>query len=250
MFPWGVPGEEHKIIVAPVFKDTSGPTQADIRGERGKYRVQFLLARPGYPITKEREHRFIDEVVGTSHIRIVKAEAERKQNDPASIVLQVLGKNYRIAGLADKDGFLGKLVCELEADSSEAAETEAYGSLAPFLSAWSMNVDIPIHVETIQVTNLTTQVNSLRVVTPHFEMNFGAGTQPFFLDEFCQYASIYREGLNSNKWLLSISLLLQNHREFDCEAGTGSPSKEIGRQRSSERIRDHPHGNGRHFGAS
>jgi hypothetical protein len=193
--PWGVPGEEHRVIVAPVFKGTGGPSEADIRGQRGSYRVQFLLARPGYPITKEREHKFIDDVVGTSHIRIVKPKAERQHNDADSIVLQLLGKNYRIAGLADKDGFLGKLVCELEADNSQAAETEAYGSLAPFLSAWSMNVDIPIHIETIQVTNLTTHVSFLRAVTPHFEMNFGGGTQSFFLDEFCQYASIYREGL-------------------------------------------------------
>jgi hypothetical protein len=196
--PWGVPGEEHKIIMAPVLKGTAGPTEADIRGQRGQYRVQFLLARPGYPIRKEREHKFIDDVVGTSHIRIVKPEAERGLSDVDRIVLQLLGKNYQIIGIADKDGFLGKLVCELDADSNQAAETEAYGSLAPFLSAWSMNVDIPIHVETIQVTNLTTHVSFLRAVTPHFEMNFGGGTQPFFLDEFCQYASIYREGLNTN----------------------------------------------------
>jgi Methylamine utilization protein MauJ len=196
--PWGVPGEEHKIIVAPIFKGTPGPTQADIRGQRGKYRVQFLLARPGYPIRKEREHKFIDDVVGTSHIKIVKPEAERSLNDADRIVLQLLGKNYQIIGIADKDGLLGKLICELDADSNQAAETEAYGSLAPFLSAWSMNVDVPIHVETIQVTNLTTHVSFLRAVTPHFEMNFGGGTQPFFLDEFCQYASIYREGLNTN----------------------------------------------------
>jgi hypothetical protein len=196
--PWGVPGEEHKIIMAPVFKGTAGPTDADIRGQQGRYRVQFLLARPGYPIRKEREHKFIDDVVGTSHIKIVKPEAERGLNDAERIVLQLLGKNYQIIGIADKDGFLGKLVCELDADSNQAAETEAYGSLAPFLSAWSMNVDVPIHVETIQVTNLTTHVSFLRAVTPHFEMTFGGGAQPFFLDEFCQYASIYREGLNTN----------------------------------------------------
>ena len=184
--------------MAPVFKGTAGPTPADIRGQPGKYRVQLLLARPGYPIRKEREHKFIDDVVGTSHIRIVKPEAERALNDADRIVLQLLGKTYQIVGIADKDGFLGKLACELDADSNEAAETEVYGSVAPFLSAWSMNVDIPIHVETIQVTNLTTHVSFLRAVTPHFEMNFGGGMQPFFLDEFCQYASIYREGLNTS----------------------------------------------------
>lgn len=196
--PWGVAGEESKIIVAPILKGASVPTPAEIGGQRGMHRVQFLLARPGYPIRKEREYKFIDDVMGTSHLKIVKPEVERGSKDADQLLLQLRGKNYQLVGLADKNGFLGKLICELEADSNQAAEMEAYGSLAPFLSAWSMNADIPIHVETIQVTNLTTQISFLRVVTPHFEMNFPGGTHPFFLDEFCQYASIYREGLNTN----------------------------------------------------
>jgi hypothetical protein len=151
-----------------------------------------------YPIRKEREHKFIDNVIGSSHLKIVKPEGERRPEDPHQILLQLLGKNYQLIGHPDKDGFLGKLVCELEADNNDAAESEAYGSVAPFLSAWSMNADIPIHVETIQVTNLTTHTSYLRVVTPHFDMNFGGGIHPAFRDEFCQYASIYREGLNSN----------------------------------------------------
>jgi hypothetical protein len=196
--PWGVPGEEHKLIVAPVFKGPSGPTQDDIRGRPGRYRIQFLLARPGYPLTKEREHKFIDDVVGTSHIRIVKPRAERAVHDAERILLQLHGKNYQFVGLPNDDGFLGKLVCELDAEGSAAAEKDAYDAITPFLSAWSINIDIPIHVETIQVTDLTTQVSFLRVVAPHFEMNFGGGVQPLFRDEFCQYASIYREGLNTN----------------------------------------------------
>lgn len=197
--PWGVPGEEHKLIVAPVFKDgPTDPNQMNIAGQRGPYRVQFLLARPGYSTHDEREHKFIDDIVGTSHVRMAKPESERGPHDVEKVILALLGKSYQIVGLPDKQGFLGKLVAELEAESAAGAEQEAYGSLAPFLSAWSMNADIPIHVETIQVTDLKTQVSTLRVVTPHFEMNFPGGQQPFFQDEFCQYASIYREGLNSN----------------------------------------------------
>ncbi len=160
--------------------------------------MQVLLARPEYPIRREHEHKFIDDIVGDSHIRLTKPEAERDLHDVDRIVLQVLGKDYKIFGLPNKEGFLGKLTVELEADNAQAAEHDAYGALAPSLSAWSMNADIPIHVETIQVTDLATHVNTLLVVTPHFEMNFGAGTQPFFVDEFCQYASIYREGLNTS----------------------------------------------------
>jgi hypothetical protein len=67
------------------------------------------------------------------------------------------------------------------------------------LSAWSLNLDVPVHVETIQVTDLTTYITSLRTKTPHFEMNWGGtGELPFFLDELCQYANVYREGLNTN----------------------------------------------------
>lgn len=198
MYPWGVPGEEHKIVVAMLRKGESPPSNESLRGQQGKYRVQFLLARPGYPIRKEREHKFIDDVMGGSHLKIAKPEAERLPDDPCQILLQLLGKNYQLIGYANREGFLGKLVCELEADNNDAAEGEAYGSIAPFLSAWSMNADIPIHVETIQVTNLTTSTSSLRVLTPHFEMNFAGGVHPLFREEFCQYASICREGLNSN----------------------------------------------------
>ena len=193
--PWGMPGEEHKIVVAFQRMGMPPPTQAELHGQQGRYRVEVLLSRPNYPIRKEREHKFIDDVVGTSHIKIAKPEAQRGPNDVDRIVLQVLGKTSQLLGIPDKDGFLGKLVCELDADSHEAAEREAYGSVAPFLSAWSMNVDIPIHVETIQVKNLTTHVAVLRVVTPHFEMNFGGGLQPdFSLTNFASMPVIYREG--------------------------------------------------------
>jgi hypothetical protein len=194
---WGVPGEEHKIFVVPVFKNRPFDTP-NLRGNRGPYKVQILLSRPGYPITEEREHKFIDGIVGESHVRIVKPKVERGPQDAEQILLQLQGKQFQFVGTASEAGFLGKLTTELEADNAEAAENEAYGAIAPFLSAYSLNLDVPVHVETIQITDLTTHVSSLRVRTPHFEMNFGGAAIPFLAEEFCQYASIYREGLNSN----------------------------------------------------
>jgi len=76
--PFGIPGEEQRIIVQPIFKD--GPldlSQVNLAGQHGQYRVQFLLARPGYAIAREREYKFIDELVGTSYLKIAKPEAER-----------------------------------------------------------------------------------------------------------------------------------------------------------------------------
>ena len=193
--PWGMPGEEHKVLTAPVFKGAD-PTKINLAGSRGRYRVQFLLSRPGYPIAGEREHKFIDNVVGESHIRITKPKAERRPEDVDQLLIEMIGKKFKFIGSANDEGLLGKFVAEFEAENAQSAENEAYGALAPALSAWSLNADVPVNIETIQVTDLTTHVNSLRVRTPHFEMNF-AGV-PVFTHEFAQYASIYREGLNTN----------------------------------------------------
>lgn len=225
--------------LAPVFKDSpQDPRKLNLQGERGPYRVQFLLGRPGYPSTKEREFKFIDEFVGTSHIQMTKPKSERGPNDIDKMVLQITGptgKNYRIIGEPNEQGFLGKLTAELEADNAAAAEHDAYGAITPFLSAWAMNVDVPLHIETIQVTDLKTHVSSLRVYTPHFEMNMAGGVSPSLQDDFCQYASIYREGLNTNSafyrflcfYKIIESLIAKRGREAGAKKAAGqNPRRE------------------------
>lgn len=197
--PWGVPGEEHQLWVVPLKAGEKPPEK--LVGTPTKYKVQLLLCRPGYPSAQEREHKFIDGIVGDSHIRIAKPVAERKPDDADRVLLQAVAYGQRInfVGMPNDRGFLGKLVVEeLFAANFHEAEAQAYEALAPFLSAWSLHLDIPVHVETIQVTNLQTLTNSLRVRTPQFEMTFAGGLSPILTDDFCQYASLYREGMNSN----------------------------------------------------
>lgn len=174
--PWGMPGEDHKVWVAPIMQG-SDRSKINLAGSRGRYKVQFLLSRPGYPITPEREHKFIDDVVGESHIRITKPKAERQPQDVEQLLIQTVGNKFQFIGSGNDEGLLGKFVAEFESENMQTAENEAYGALAPALSAWSLNADVPVSIETIQVTDLTTHVSSLRVRTPHFEMNFGGEFQ-------------------------------------------------------------------------
>jgi hypothetical protein len=197
--PWGVPGEEHQLWVVPVLKGQAPPSNAE--GNPGDYKVQMLLARPGYPYAGEREHKFIDDIVGDSHLLMAKPKAERTVTDVEKVLLQANGEGRRVTfvGLPNDKGYLGKLTVEkIHAASFNDAQTMAYKVLSPFLSAWSLHLDIPVHVETIQVTELSTFVSSLRVHTPQFEMTFSGGLTPVLSDDFCQYASIYREGMNTN----------------------------------------------------
>jgi len=201
--PWGVPGEDHQLWVVPMMAGESEATARDkIRSAPGSYKVQLLLSRPGYPFTAEREQKFIDDIVGDSHIVIAKPADQRKDpKDVDHVQLQASGHGRLVIfkGLPNENGYLGKLIVEqVAATGFDDAEATVYEALAPFLSAWSLHLDIPVHVETIQVTNLQTQTNSLRVRTPSFEMTFAGGISPQLTDEFCEYASLYREGMNSN----------------------------------------------------
>jgi hypothetical protein len=199
--PWGVPGEEHQLWVVPLMAGQQPPSPTELRGKPGRYKIQLLLARPGYPFTAEREHKYIDDVVGDSHIVITKPLRERKPEDVDQILLQATGQGQQVnfKGVPNDNGYLGKLIVdEIAANNFEHAETLCYEALAPFLSAWSLHLDIPVHVETIQVTDLQTHTSSLRVRTPPFEMAFAGGVSPMLTDDFCQYASLYREGMNSN----------------------------------------------------
>jgi hypothetical protein len=156
--PWGIPGEEHKIVLYPIPRyDSHGnvPTASpdDLAGKPGQYKVQFLLSRPRYPIAREREHKFIDDVVGSSHLLIAKPKRSRAKGDTDRIMLQNnmtrTGKTLFL-GLPNDEGYLGKFVAEnVWAQSSADAERNTYGAFTPFLSAWSVNFDIPLHIETM-----------------------------------------------------------------------------------------------------
>jgi hypothetical protein len=120
------------------------------------------------------------------------------------VELQATGRGKQIIfkGIPNDKGYLGKLIVEqVGATGFDNAEATVYEALAPFLSAWALHLDIPVHVETIQVTNLRTHTHSLRVRTPSFEMTFAGGISPQLTDKFCEYASLYREGMNSNSGL-------------------------------------------------
>jgi hypothetical protein len=199
--PWGVPGEEHKLTVVPLFEEPKLPIQADLHGKAGRYKVQLLLGKPGFPLTGEREQRFIDDQIGDSHIAIAKPIKERVSGDDiAKILLQTNSAVGSIVftGMPNDEGRLGKLITELNADNMQSAETLAYNALNPFLSSWSLHLDIPVHIETVQVTELSTGIAALRVSTPTFIMAFPGGITPLLKDEFCNYASLYREAMNTN----------------------------------------------------
>ena len=196
----GVPGEEQRLLV--FFATTDFPFESRPISVPGLFRVQFLLARPGRLRFLAHEPSFLTSVVGSSHLGVTKPASQRvSDSDVIGMVLDTHGENWSLQFkcLVNDEGFLGKIVVEdLRAQSYVEAEAIAYRALMPFLSRWSVTLDIPLAIETIQVTDLTTHTEMLSIRAPFVEMRPGGGVGPPLFQEFCQHASLYREGMNTD----------------------------------------------------
>lgn len=144
----------------------------------------------------------LKDVLGDSHIGIAKPASERiGDQDVIGMTLDVhhAGQILRFKCIPNDDGFVGKIEIEsIAARDYMDAERIAYEALMPFLSAWSLTLDIPVVVETIQVTDLTTHTDMLKIRAPFVAMKPAGGVGSLLSEEFCQYASLYREGMNAN----------------------------------------------------
>lgn len=196
----GIPGEEQKMLV--IFATTEFPPGSRPISVPGQFRVQFLLARPGRLKFSDQTPSFLStDVVGDSHLGIGDPKSRGKDGDEIiGMTLQTHGDNWHITFkcLLNDEGYIGKIVAEsIDARDYLQAESVAYEALTFFLSSWSLILDIPVLVETVQVTDLTTHTEMLRIRAPYVEMKPGGGTVAALSKEFRQFASVYREGMNS-----------------------------------------------------
>jgi Methylamine utilization protein MauJ len=201
----GVPGEVQNLVVINIKAGEPLPNSDAHPWKPGQYRVQLMLGRPGHPTNSEYEHRFIGPNDGTSHMQIVKPLANRKPSDNDHMIwwssyIDKTGKrvDLKFKGEANAQGFLSKFSTTFEAkDPNEAAWT-AHASLAPLLSGLAASADLPLFIETIDAIEIATGNAMLRIVAPFPEQVFGLGQLPHMSEDYCHYASLYREALQSS----------------------------------------------------
>ncbi len=200
----GVPGEVQGLVACNHFRDENDPRNVGgPTGLPGRYQVTFLFERPGFRQTKEYEFlAFTGPLKGDSHLAISKpAFTPPDPNaDQIKIYANMPDGAFEFTGFPNPAGFLGKVVSEpFNAQNRDDAEHKAYRALLPALSNWSIHLDIPLHVETIETAELRTGNAGIRVVHPFLEVPFAVeGNPPPHDSEFAHYASMYREALDSN----------------------------------------------------
>lgn len=193
---WGLSGIPFFMTITRLnSKNPDDPRNAaPPSGSPGKYKVRFILSRPGYSPLAENHISFDDDQIrGDSHFLIGKA------NDFVEVEAPLADGNITLRGYPNDKGFLGKIeVEEIEALSFGDANLKAYNALSTALSRLSLVADIPLHIYKFTTIEHSTQ-NLMSSATLPFLGKSLATSAAFEADkDLSRFASLYREALNSN----------------------------------------------------
>lgn len=196
----GFPGERYSMILKNAFKEPDGHlNQVPLSGLPGEYRVTFVMGKPGMSTIPEREITFAEFTRGDSHLAIL-APAFPAPADAMEIRLavKVESESFGIRGFANETGYLAKLETDaFHAQNRNDAELRATRVVQGLLSEYSAGLDIPLQIQLIEVTELSTSNKSLTLAAPFLG---GGSSAPIETHdrEFGNLAALYREGLLSN----------------------------------------------------
>jgi methylamine utilization protein MauJ/SEC-C motif-containing protein len=199
----GLPGQHQHIITVNQFRDPADDRNiGGPQGLPGKYKVTFVLGRPGFNLLPEGQYSFAPGLRGDSHLAIAKPAFSPPGNPDADQIM-IRGTtedgNFEFSGFPNQRGFLGKFVSEpFDAVSFHDAERKAHRALASSLSHWSAHLDIPIFVAQVESVEVRTGNTQTSILTAHSEVPLAITPTANLQPEFRGYTSLYREALNSN----------------------------------------------------
>lgn len=199
----GLPSQLQHIISVNRFRDANDPrNEGGPQGLPGKYKVTFVLSRPGFNLLQENQHSFATGLKGDSHLAIAKPAFSPPGNPDADRILvrgQTEDGAFTFEGHPNERGFLGKFESEpFDANGFQDAERKAYRALATSLSDWSVHLDIPLYIHQVESVELRTGNTQTSILTPAAETPLAIMPTANLPAEFRGYASLYREALNSN----------------------------------------------------
>ena len=169
----GFPGEGQGILAVPHYTgDKAHLNSHGPNGVPGLYSVEFVLARPNSRNSPEHEIKFANDLQGDSHLAIAKP-AVIIDIDPDQILMsyQTAAGSLLFRGYPNKDGYLGKMVSDpFHATDRLAAQRHASTAIQGLLSNLSSQLDIPLIIEVVEVTELAPRHGEFRLsprLLPH-----------------------------------------------------------------------------------
>jgi hypothetical protein len=189
----GLPGASYQLHAHGRKK--SQPTGLPSMILRDKYRVDLTFTRT---VPESRNLNFESGLSGDSYVHFAKAENERTESDANEMVIFFGHGNQilELKGAANQHGRLSKVSVETSAESFADAETIAFGATSPFLSSLAFDLDIPLRISQMNVTQLSTSNASMTYTCPYTDAA-PLGGQFHNFPYVQSLLSLYREGINS-----------------------------------------------------
>lgn len=197
----GLPGLPQQLTVVFEYRDPADPrNRPGPQGQPGDYEVVFTLSRPGFSLQPEYNASFADGLKGTSHLAICRPSHSSADPTADRIRLDAVvdSEQFVFLGFPDGSGFLSKLVGHCNANDFLDAHRKAFRAVAPILSNWSLQLDIPVFIYQVDLKETASGAKRM-TFNPPFETSPLVLRPGFALNpDFRGYASLYREALDSN----------------------------------------------------
>ncbi len=185
-----LPGQRFEVTSVPQPANAGTSHSDNPAGAPGSYRVVFALHRPSTSLDAVTEINCSQILEGDSYLQL-KADIRAD--------IQVIGSaGIRVLLKRNRNGFFAKIETDpFPAKNFADAKRIAYEMIAPTLSQWSTEANVPLVVYRTDAIELATESCRTDVVVPFSEIQFvppPSGIGP----KLRGYVSLYREALNSN----------------------------------------------------
>ena len=190
----GLPGAAYQLYAQGRRKGEK--PQLPIQDLQDDYKIVLTLSRT---ISTSHELTFEPQAPGDSFVQLVKPRTERVPTDPDELVIFFGHGSHKleIAGKTNDEGRLSKLSVQTVAQSFPDAENIAFGAISPFLSAVAFELDVPIRVAQLDVTQISSRTSSMTYTCPYPNMGL-TGLDQNNTSYVQSLMSLHREGINSN----------------------------------------------------
>ncbi len=198
----GFPGQLQQLHVMNQFPGDDPRSVVPPEGAPGMYEVVFVLKRPSVPLVGERNVSFSSGLSGDSHLAICQPAFTPPGGPDVDRILLKSAEDdgqFEFIGTANLRGFLGKLTSRpIQAQDRFHAEEVAFRALAPSLSEFSLQLDIPLEIAQIETKDLFTENCHVTFTVPFPDVPMVVAPVSKTLPDFRGVASLYREALNAN----------------------------------------------------
>jgi len=187
-------------VIVPQYEGVDPRNTGKPGGIPGDYKVEVVLSRPGFAIHQERNYFAVRLLSGDSHLAIA-APAVTIAGNPTSLHLDVSsrGQSIRANLIPNADGYLSKIVVDsVHAPDSRSAEELVLDAIAPWLSVSSFMLNIPMHVQQVDVTELFTGTIRMRLTNGFLRSTMQMPTAGPIDDELRGIISLHREATETN----------------------------------------------------